>query len=194
MTERRPPSSRTSARAAARPASRPGQRGARPRAGVRQPAGAEAAAPRPRLTGRAAILILVLAVLTVSYASSMRAYLQQRAQIEDLKAQIATTSSSIDDLEREKRRWQDPAFLEQQARERFDFVMPGETVYQVIDTDGEPLDSNEQLHEPSTIVKTTPTAWYSTVWESVELAGNPPAPEAPPAATLDLPDEKGSGQ
>jgi len=136
----------------------------------------------------------VLAVLTVSYASSMRAYLQQRAQIEDLKAQIASTSASIDELEREKRRWQDPAFLEQQARERFDFVMPGETAYQVIDTDGEALDSSEQLHDPSTIVKTTPTAWYAEVWESVELAGNPPAPEPEPADTIDLPDEKDSGQ
>jgi hypothetical protein len=44
---------------------------------------------RSRFTGRAAVLVLVLAVLTVSYASSLRAYLQQRAHIGDLKAQIA---------------------------------------------------------------------------------------------------------
>ena len=59
---------------------------------------------RPRLTGRAAILVLVLAVLTVSYASSLRAYLQQRDQIGDLKSQIALRRASIEDLERENAR------------------------------------------------------------------------------------------
>jgi len=49
---------------------------------------------RPRLTGRAAILVLVVAVLTVSYASSMRAYLQQRAHIKDVKEQIATRQAA----------------------------------------------------------------------------------------------------
>jgi hypothetical protein len=134
----------------------------------------------------------VLAVLTISYASSMRAYLQQRAQIEDLKGQIATTSASIADLEKEKRRWQDPAYLEQQARLRFNFVFPGETPYQVIDEDGRPLDSQETLSDPSTIVKTVPPAWWDDVWGSVELAGNPPAPKAPPATSLTVP--PGTGQ
>ena len=132
----------------------------------------------------------MLAVLTVSYASSMRAYLQQRAQIQALKEQIAATSASIDDLELEKRRWRDDAFLEQNARERFGFVFPGETSYQVIDQDGEPLDSTETLHDPSTIVKTVPTAWWDSAWESVELAGNPPAPKPPPATSITLPDEE----
>ncbi|MBA3781421.1 MAG: septum formation initiator family protein, partial [Nocardioides sp.] len=60
---------------------------------------------RPRLTGRAAVLVLVLAVLVVSYASSMRAYLQQREHISDLKSAIAERETSINELEREKRRW-----------------------------------------------------------------------------------------
>ena len=55
------------------------------------------------------MLVLVLAVLTVSYASSLRAYLQQRSHIGDLKAQIAEREASINDLEREKKRWDDPA-------------------------------------------------------------------------------------
>jgi cell division protein FtsB len=98
---------------------------------------ADAASPskrrRPRLTGRAAILVLLVAVLTVSYASSMRAYLQQRSHINDLKEQIAARQSAIDDLEREKQRWHDPAFVAAQARERFGYVMPGETSYVVLD-------------------------------------------------------------
>ena len=113
----RGPSSRASARSRVQPpAANPG---------------AAAAAARPRFTGRAAILVLVLAVLTVSYASSMRAYLQQRAHIDELKTQIAQREVNIDELEREKRRWDDPAYVQAQARERFGYLMPGETSYVV---------------------------------------------------------------
>ncbi len=139
---------------------------------------------RPRFTGRAAILVLVLAVLTVSYASSLRAYLQQRSQIEDLKSQIALREASIHDLEREKDRWQDPAYIEQQARE-LNYVMPGETSYVVLDENGEPLQKESSLTDPATVAKKEPTAWWSTAWQSVELAGNPPKQEPPPASKID---------
>jgi cell division protein FtsB len=139
---------------------------------------------RPRLTGRAAILVLVLAVLTVSYASSLRAYLQQRAHITDLKSQIALRQASISDLEREKRRWEDPAYVRQQARE-LNYVMPGETSYVVLDENGEPLERSSSLTDPSTVARKPPTAWWSTAWQSVELAGDPPKPEPPPASKID---------
>ena len=51
-----------------------------------------------------AVLVVVVAVLVVSYASSMRAYLQQRAHINDLRAQIDSSQRDIKALEREKRR------------------------------------------------------------------------------------------
>lgn len=139
---------------------------------------------RPRFTGRAAILVMVLAVLTVSYASSLRAYLQQRDQIGDLKNQIALREQSIDDLQREKQRWQDPAFVEQQARE-LNYVMPGETSYVVLDENGDPLERESELTDPATVAPKQPTAWWSTAWQSVEIAGNPPPVEPPPAAKID---------
>ena len=136
----------------------------------------------PRFTGRAAILVLVVAVLTVSYASSLRAYLQQRSHISDLKEQIAAREASIDDLEREKRRWNDPAFVRAQARERFGFLMPGETSYVVLGEDGEPLESEATLPRRSDALQQARPAWYDDAWESVLLAGDPPPP-TPPAAT-----------
>ncbi len=143
---------------------------------------AVAGSRRPRLTGRAAVLVLVLAVLTVSYASSLRAYLQQRAHIEDLKSQIALRQATISDLEREKERWKDPAFVKQQARE-LNYVMPGETAYVVLDEDGKPVERQGTLTDPATVARTTPTAWWSTAWQSVELAGDPPPVSTPPPAT-----------
>lgn len=144
-----------------------------------------------RFTGRAAILVLVLAVLTVSYASSMRAYLQQRAHIADLKVQIAERQDSINDLEREKRRWDDPAFVRTQARERFGYLMPGETGFEVIGVDGKPLEPQAKLHDPDSVIKELPTPWWSQAWESMELAGNPPPPQPEPADLVDGTKAKG---
>ncbi len=133
--------------------------------------------PPRRLTGRAAILVLVVAVLAVSYASSMRAYLEQRSHIADLKTQISDSREDIAALEREKRRWQDDAFVQARARERFGYLMPGETAYQVLDEDGEPLEARPDLEDPSDVARPEPTAWWDTAWESVEVAADPPPPE-----------------
>jgi cell division protein FtsB len=134
---------------------------------------------RPRFTGRAAVLVLVLSLLAVSYASSLRAYLDQRSHIDELKSQIALRQAHIDDLEREKRRWEDPAYVRQQARD-LNYVMPGETAYVVLDEDGKPLDSEATLTDPATVARKAPAAWWSTAWQSVELAGNPPKAEDKP--------------
>ena len=88
-----------------------------------------------------AVLVLVLAVLAVSYASSLRAYLQQRSHIDALESQIQSTTAEIDELEREKDRWEDPAYVAQQARIRFGYVGPGETPFVVLDENGDPIDA-----------------------------------------------------
>ena len=131
------------------------------------------------------MLVLVLAVLTVSYASSLRAYLQQRAHIGELKAQIAEREANIDDLEREKKRWDDPAYVKAQARERFGYLMPGEAGFEVIGLDGKPLEAQASLNDPSEVIKTVPKAWWTAAWESMELAGNPPPPGEEPADLVD---------
>lgn len=146
---------------------------------------AQRTARRPRFTGRAAVLVLVLAVLTVSYASSLRAYLQQRAHIGDLKSQIAEREANINDLEREKQRWDDPAYVKAQARARFGYLMPGEAGFEVIGVDGKPLEAQASLNDPSDVIRTVPKAWWTAAWESMELAGNPPSPGEEPADLID---------
>src|SRR4051794_22436364 len=90
--------------------------GARPSAGPRQGSrprqrSATVAPPRARFTARAAVLVLVLALLMVSYASSMRAYLAQRHHIQQLSASIASSKAEVDRLSAERKRWQDPAYV-----------------------------------------------------------------------------------
>ncbi len=179
------------------------ERGPRGRTGPGRPGAGRAPRPAPapvaldvpekpgsRLTSRAAVLVLVVAVLMVSYASSMKAFLQQRAHINDLQGQIIEREANIDALEAEKQRWSDPAYLEQQARGRLGYVMPGETTYLVLDENGNALRPQSDLDDPADVLSTQPTAWWSEAWASVELAGHPPKPAKPPAAQIDGSNEK----
>jgi cell division protein FtsB len=174
MATRRTPSN--GPRRGSRPAnSRPGARGterARPVA---------TGAPRPRFTNRMAVLVVVAAVLVVSYASSMRAYLEQRSLISDLRSQISASTSDISSLQREKRRWADKAYVEAQARERFGWVMPGETSYHVIGKDGKPLGHGDQLSDPTSVARQVPEAWWDKAYSSLESADHPK--RAPTPAT-----------
>ncbi len=139
------------------------------------------------------MLVLVLGVLLVSYASSLRAYVEQRRHIASLEDSIASSRSDIADLQREKQRWNDPAYLVAQARARFAFGFPGEVGYQVLDADGRPLDHEDSLTDPDATKDPDPE-WWQTTLTSVDTAGTPPAAnEAEPAKRLTKQDTKSGG-
>ncbi len=191
---RRTSTQRAGARPGARPASRTAGRGG-PRAQART-AQAAGAATRPRLTSRAAVLVLVLAVLMVSYASSMRAYLQQRGHLAALRAQIASSETTITSLEREKKRWNDPAYVRTVAHQRFGWVLPGEIGFQVLGADGTPLGQKDTLSDPDTVDVANRPLWWQSAWGSVVQAGKPevdPADVPPPASRIRAPKSTGQG-
>jgi cell division protein FtsB len=169
-----------------RPGGRPGVGGARSRARA-------AAAIRPRLTSRAAVLVLVLAALMFSYASSLRAFVEQRQHIGSLRSSIEKSEQDIAALEREKKRWADDAYVVSQARARFAFGFPGEIGYQVLDADGKPLDHEDSLSAPKTLVDDEPE-WWETTLDSIETAGYPPPEDSGPAEKITAPQPPQSEQ
>jgi cell division protein FtsB len=92
------------------------------------------AARRTALTGRAAILAVALAVLGLSVAYPLRQYLVQRAEINRLSRQVHEQQRRVVELQAERERWDDPAYIKAQARKRLHFCMPGETCYVTIDS------------------------------------------------------------
>lgn len=146
---------------------------------VRQPAAQPDPDPSPqsgggsRITGRAAVLVLVLLVLLISYASSLRAWLQQRSDTEQARAEIAAAEGNIDDLEREKARLDDPAYIEKLARDRFGWLRPGETGYTTLDENGNVLGSDGELTDPDEVDDSAADdeEWYAKVWGSMQTAG-----------------------
>ncbi len=130
---------------------------------------------RARLTGRAAILLLVVVVLAVSYASSARAWLAQRSDINALHTEIAQRTAAVAALEQASRRWADPTYVEAQARLRFGWVMPGETGYRVIDAQGNVLSgATDSLPQPSAAGAASEPTWWQREWGTVVEAGREP--------------------
>lgn len=137
------------------------------------------------MSGRTAVIALVLSVLALSYAYPVRTYLEQRAEINRLRDSQGTQAERIAELEEERAKWDDPAYVKAQARARFGYLMPGEAGFEVIGPDGEPLEAQASLNDPDDVIKTVPTAWWTSAWESMELAGNPPPPEEEPVDLVD---------
>ena len=124
--------------------------------------------PRRGLTGRAAVLVLVIGALLVSAALPLRQYLAQRGQITELLAQQSATRVRVGELEAEKARLADPAYVAAEARRRLHFVLPGETAYVVIEP-GPPSAPQGPAGGNA--------PWYSQLWAGVQAADEP----APPA-------------
>ena len=147
-------------------------------------AAATTEARRPRVTRRALIMALVVAVLLISYASSLRAYLHQRSHLADLRSQISSSQARVDTLEQAKARWKDDGYVRSQARERLGWVLPGDTAYQVIDAEGHLLDSSDQLADPDQVVTSEKTPWWVKQYSSLRNADHPPAKKRAPVGKL----------
>ncbi|HRA76418.1 MAG TPA: septum formation initiator family protein [Propionicimonas sp.] len=170
----------------------PGRR-TRPRAGTRAPASSgvpEPAATVPTadgpglgarllhrgrgITRRALVLVVVVVLLGLSYVSSLRIFVAQQHDLAVADQQIAERSAEIARLESELARWDDPAYVKAQARDRLGWVLPGETGYRVIGEDGKPLGGGVTI----TAEQELPTGehqpvWWDRLWGSVQTADAP---------------------
>jgi hypothetical protein len=121
---------------------------------------------------------VVLLILTISYASSLRIYFAQAHEIAATKAQIAERQQRIAELESDVARWQRPDYVRTQARERLGWVVPGETGYKVVDANGKPLGGGAEIAADTPEPQQPRDAWWDKLWGSVEAADQP-APVKP---------------
>ena len=117
-------------------------------------------ARRSRLTGRAALLALVVCTLVVALAYPIRQYVSQRAEISDLQREKSRAAERVEKLRDLKARWQDDAYAEQQIRQRLHYVLPGETGFVVVDPDA--------AKQSRTDLGAADRPWYSNVWDGVD--------------------------
>jgi cell division protein FtsB len=170
MASRRAPSGPRRSGAARRPDQRRRTTGT----GTPAPKPAEPGARRTAVTTRAAILGVVLCVLALALTVPLRQYVAQRGKVARLRAAEAAAQRRVDALEARKQQLQDPAYVEQLARERLHFVRPGEVPYIMLTPS--PAPAPPPAGTPSSRQVGDDGPWYSRLWGTVEQAGEVPAP------------------
>ncbi|MEW9529041.1 septum formation initiator family protein [Microbispora sp. NPDC049125] len=121
-------------------------------------------ARRPQLTGRAAILAVVVCAIAMSLAYPVREYVAQRRQIAQLEEQQAQALRKLRNLEDRRRRLEDPEYIKRLAKERLHMCEPGAKCYVVLDRSAGTDTAKAGAKEPGK------PAWYVTLWQSVEAA------------------------
>lgn len=127
---------------------------------------------------RAAVLAAVVCVLTLTIAGPVRTFFAQRTEMHQLAATEAALRRQIAELEQQKVKLADPAYLAAQARERLGFVLPGDVPYQV---QLPPTATAPAQSRPEGETSSSNDPWYTSLWHTIADAPHgPPAPAAPP--------------
>ena len=132
---------------------------------------------------RAAVLAAVVCVLTLTIAGPVRTYFAQRTEMEQLAATEAALRRQISDLQQQKDKLNDPAYIAAQARQRLGFVKPGDIPFQVQLPPGAAT-AGSPSGDAAKPANNDP--WYTSLWHTIADAphlppAQAPAPEAPPA-------------
>jgi cell division protein FtsB len=122
---------------------------------------------RANLTARAAILAVAVASVALALALPFKVWVAQRGQIHELQSATKAQQHRVTQLRAQERRWQDPAYVKQQARLRLHYAMPGETTYVVLGKDRR----NTRRTPAGPAQPPLSGPWYSRLWQSVETAG-----------------------
>jgi cell division protein FtsB len=140
-------------------------------------------------SGFAVMVLALLVAGVVILAPSLRVLAEQQQEIAELRETLAQAQQDVVDLEEQRNRWSDPAFVETQARERLMFVYPGDITYLVIDD----LDDEENLDEGaiSTEIVQAASDWRSALLGSYLVAATTSRvptkdPDPVPLPTIDL--------
>jgi cell division protein FtsB len=126
-----------------------------------------AAARSTRLTGRAALLAVVICAIALSLAYPVREYIAQRQQIDQLLAQQQTLAAQVQALQQQNTKLGQTWYIEQQARAQLHMCFPSEQCYEVIS--GQPPHSAASRKQPPG------EPWYDKLWQSVKRADAQPA-------------------
>lgn len=135
------------------------------------------------------LLYLVVAFVALGViAFPLRTYMQQRAEIAELRTSVAAKQEEKTDLEKELARNTSSAYREEQTRRQLGAINPGETAFRIVD----PAMTNPDQVTSKGIRDDGDASqqWYVTVWRSImdpraqRVAVNDPNAQKP----SDIPD------
>jgi cell division protein FtsB len=122
--------------------------------------------PARAFSGRMLALAVVMIAITVMLAPTVKIFIDKRAEIAALEADIAARQAEQDGLKQQVSRWQDPNYVKQQARDRINMVMPGETGYWVFGGD-QPAGTSSGQPGAASAENPANLPWVDALWESI---------------------------
>ena len=129
------------------------------------------------------LVIAGLVVATVlSIVPELQTWYNMQVQIADLKKQNEATRNNLTQMKEDLKRWDDPAYVRAQARNRLYYVMPGEISFLVMDANKVNADDESgtvgaalaKARNSSSVTKkisTTKSNWTANLVETVVRAG-----------------------
>ena len=138
------------------------------------------------------LAVIILGVVTL--APQLQTWFVQRQLIAEAQAALEQSKKDVQEMQIERKRWEDPAYIRSQARDRLYYVMPGEISYLVLDakgvdtsdtsgTVGAKMAADKNNAAISDTIYQTKNNWVDAVLETVIRAGieqpiDPTAPQA----------------
>lgn len=120
-------------------------------------------------TKRSLVLTVAIVFALLALLPPLNMYLSQQQEVSALRDQVAEQEERVEELRIDVARWEDPAYVTAQARERLLFAMPGETQYRLTDSSGRdvPLSTEQRAEQEA-----ARSEWFAALWSSVEGASS----------------------
>jgi cell division protein FtsB len=126
-------------------------------------------------SGFSLLMLAIIVLFVVVLAPSLRTLVQQQEQITSMQRQVAAQKADVAQKKHDVARWDDPAYIEAQARDRLLYVYPGEESYLVMDSESgatpTPKPTTESGTPVSSTVQTPKVDWVQSMLSSVLESG-----------------------
>lgn len=144
-----------------------------------------------RFSGFSLLMLVIIILFIVVLAPSLRTLIQQEQQVTSLQRSVQQQKNDVQSLKGDVARWNDPAYIEAQARDRLLYVYPGEYSYLVMNPSASSGTTTTTTPAGTTIsnqIQTPKVDWVQAMTSSVLDAGL----TNEPASKLVSPDITGS--
>ncbi|MFC5370684.1 septum formation initiator family protein [Arcanobacterium bovis] len=121
---------------------------------------------------RLALVIAAVMIGVFIVSSPLRGYIAQQEEKRELLSTLDHRKERVQELEQQLALWNDPQYIQSQARQRLGYVLPGQTLYTVDPQAiaGAQPKEQEQLAELNK-ERRAATPFYMTMWDSISIAG-----------------------
>ncbi|WP_133518348.1 FtsB family cell division protein [Curtobacterium flaccumfaciens] len=127
-----------------------------------------------RFSGFSLLMLAIIVLFVVVLAPSLRTLIQQQEQIAQQQREVASQKADVTQKKKDVARWDDPAYIEAQARDRLLYVYPGEESYLVMGAEtskGDDQPTTDSGTPVSSTVQTPKVDWVQAMLSSVLTSG-----------------------